>query len=180
MTSLRFVDSETGRNINWWWWCGGFWTPGIFFQWLYTFYVLYLPQKELGSIHVHFESSFLLSWCYFRQYLKYFDKIIFNACMIFFTVSKWNIQIFYSVWFQNFLQHQRFKWWSEERECIILRDLGVGTLFGNMCKCPIIKRIKKDTTNKGNKILSNYVQERLKVKTLNWNLHFYFTHISSI
>lgn len=86
------------------------------------------PQNDLGDIQVQFESSFLFSWYYCQQCLKYFDKIIFNTCMIFFSVSKRNTQELYSVWFKILLQYQRFRMgvWGK-RECIILRDFGVGT-----------------------------------------------------
>ena len=79
-----------------------FWTPGIFSVVLCHMFSTF--HKEIRVISMFSSGSFslLLSWSYFQQTLKHFDKIIFDAYVIYFIISKVNTQEFYSIWFQIF------------------------------------------------------------------------------
>lgn len=102
--------------------------PGIFFQLLYMFYALYLP-KTIWVI-----SRFSLNLLFYSA-----DTIVSNVLNI--LIKLFSIHAWYSFLCLNeilknctqidlkyFLQCQRFRMgvWGK-RECIILRDFGVGT-----------------------------------------------------
>lgn len=113
VTSLRFVDSEQEKYIMIVW-------ENLVFSFLsvvlcYMYFTSPKKIRVLFTFICFFLFFFLLIWYYFQWCLKYFDKIIFNAFIVFFIMSKLNIQEFYCLSLNIFYSSKDLEWGSKEK-----------------------------------------------------------------